>query len=244
MERELAKVIEEEASVLTDEDPRKRLAAVRKVSGLAKQLELKEREKIVGLLEPLTSDKEAFVRWNVAIAVGEIGHPRGIEVLGRLVGDPHANVRFRVALALGLISHEIGTPLLEKMIYDTYEIGGHLVVRAFAAIALGKIGSESAVLPLAKLVEDEDPVVRWHAAVALGDAGAKSGVQHLAKLIEDEIPFVRAHAAIALAQIGDASGLPYLERMAKEESVPRLADICTDALKLCESICEALGERG
>lgn len=85
-------------------------------------------------------------------------------------------------------------------------------------------------------------MVRWHAAVALGDVGAKSGVQHLAKLIEDEIPFVRAHAAIALAQIGDAACLPYLERMAKEEGVPRVADICTDALNLCESI--ALGERG
>ncbi len=75
MERELAKVIEEEASVLTDEDPRKRLAAVRKVSGLAKQLDLKEREQIVELLEPLASDKEAFVCWNVAIAMARSATP-------------------------------------------------------------------------------------------------------------------------------------------------------------------------
>jgi HEAT repeat protein len=195
-----------------------------------------DRPVVVERLARLIEDKEAFVRWNSALALGKIGHESGLKYLGKLVGDEHANVRFRATLALGLIGHENSIPVVEKMVYDTYEIGKHFVVRAFAAIALGMIPpQESSVRALAHLVQDEDPVVRWHVAVALGNVGLESGVEHLAKLIEDEIPFVRAHAAIALAQIGHESGMPYLERLTKD-STPRVAKIAQDSLELLRSL--------
>lgn len=93
---------------------------------------------MVDLVGRLAGDKEAFVRWNVAIAVGKIGHPSGVKVLEEMVRDEHANVRFRVALALGLIGHPSGIPLLEKLAGDTYTIGEHYVVRALCGYSVGK----------------------------------------------------------------------------------------------------------
>ena len=119
MDREVAGAIEDEARFLADDDPRRRVAAVRTLTELATQLVPNDREQVVELVDVVASDQQPFVRWNVAIAVGEIGHPKGVEVLGKLLGDPHANVRLRVALSLGLLGQEIGVPALEKMIYDT-----------------------------------------------------------------------------------------------------------------------------
>ncbi len=126
------------------------MKAVAALTEIAQQLEFADRERMGDLVGRLAGDKEAFVRWNVAIAVGKIGHPSGVKVLEGMVGDEHANVRFRVALALRLIGHVGGVPILEKMVSDTYEVGGHFVVRAFTALALGKIGDESGVQVLAK----------------------------------------------------------------------------------------------
>lgn len=225
--------IEKEVRLLTDEDPRRRFEAINRLTKLALQIELSERERIVEHLEKLVNDPEAFVRWNIAEAFGKIGYPSAIphlEKLGRF--DEHANVRFRVALAFGLIGHENGVPILEAMAEDKYEIyPGVAVVREFAVLALGMIRSESSVKALEKFVGDPDPVVRWHVAVSLGNIGYPSAIPLLVKLVDDPIPFTRAHTAIALAQIGDESARPYLEKLTKD-SVDRVARISKDALKL------------
>ncbi len=222
--------IKEFAGFLAHPDPRRRVEGIRGITRLEKQLPLSERGAVIPLLEPVAEDEEAFVRWNLALALGEIAHERGIPILQRLSGDEHANVRFRVGLALALIGHEGAIPTLEKLAADTYKIGEHYVVRAFAALALGHFQQEAAVRVLAGLVQDADPVVRWHVAVALGDIGFPGGVELLAGLADDAIPFVRAHAAIALAQIGDAAGLPILERLA-EDATPRVAQISRASLE-------------
>jgi HEAT repeat protein len=239
--QDLAPNLEEASRLLEDADPRKRFQGVSALAAMGRQLPLAERARVVELIGSLVNDKGSFVRWNVATALGQVGHESGVKYLGELLGDEHANVRFRVAQALGQIGSEIGVPVLEKLAYDSYDIGGHYVVRAYAAAALGMIPCEGSVRSLAALVQDKDPVVRWHAAVALGNLGFPSGVEHLAKLVEDDVPFVRAHTGIALAQIGDESGLPYLERLASD-SVPRVAGISGAALELCKAICERYGE--
>lgn len=198
--------LEETARLLSHQAPRQRVEGIRRLTALSKQLPLAEREAAIPMVEGAAEDKEAFVRWNLAFALGEIAHERGIPVLLRLSVDEHANVRFRAAIALALIGHERALPALERMAVDTYKIGEHYAVRAFAALALGRFPQEAAVRVLARLVEDVDPVVRWHAAVALGDIGLEGGLEPLAKLVEDPIPFVRAHTAIALAEIGHPGG--------------------------------------
>lgn len=232
---DVRKRLEEEAQRLSHRDPRQRVEGIRRVTALAIQLPLAERDAAIPILEGAAEDSEAFVRWNLAFALGEIGHEHGIHVLERLSEDEHANVRFRVALALALIGHERALQTLKRLVTDTYKIGEHYPVRAFAALALSRFRQHDAVRALAASVEDADPVVRWHAAVALGDIGLESGVELLAKLVDDPIPFVRAHVAIALAQIGDRAGLPFLERLT-QDSMPRVAQIGRASLELLQDL--------
>ncbi len=224
-------VTNEAAKLLNETDPRMRLKGVNQLADIGQKIPFEEREGIVKLLEPLAKDKEPYIRWNVAYTLGKIGHEAGVKILSSmLAADEHANVRFRVALSLASVGSDASVEILEKMTYDTYKIGEHAVVRAFAAIALGRFRHESAVRALGRLVNEEDPVVRWHVAVALGDIGLSSGLEYLAKLENDPIPFVRAHTAIALAQIGDVQGRPILERLTRD-ATPRVAQIATQSLE-------------
>ncbi|MBN4080778.1 HEAT repeat domain-containing protein [Caldithrix abyssi] len=97
------KTKEEIFQALSNADPRTRLKAIRRLSGMASELALKDRQPIAERISRLLDDKVAFIRWNVAIALGQIGDENALPVLEKMVGDEHANVRFRAALALGLI---------------------------------------------------------------------------------------------------------------------------------------------
>lgn len=231
MQSEIGKYFE----LLYNKDSRKRLSALQYLTNIASKQIYDERESIVEQIGKLADDEQPFIRWDLAYALGKIGHERGIKILEKLATDEHANVRFRSAYSLGLIGSESAIPILEKMTHDTYKIGEHAVVRAYAVQALGRFPYEASVRTLGRLVEDEDPVVRWHVTVALGDIGHKDGVQYLAKLIGDPIPFVRAHTAIALAQIGHESGLEYLEKLATD-SMPRVSSISKSALELLRKL--------
>jgi HEAT repeat protein len=183
-------------------------------------------------LDRLVGDPAPFVRWNLAIALGETHRPEVVPTLERLARDEHANVRFRVAMALGVLGDvEAALPILGQLAVDTYEIGSHRVVRAFAAMALGRLADARCVGLLASLAKDRDPVVRWHAAVGLGDVRHAGGVSALIELLKDDVPFIRAHAAIALAEIGDLQGVGALENAASD-SVPRVAKIVQESIEM------------
>lgn len=122
---------------LRDSDPRKRLRGIRALAAQTVELPLTERAEAVQLLGELASDTEPFIRWNVAWAAGRLGHAAALPTLRTLASDLHANVRFRVALAVALIGDNGGLPILEGLVKDPYVIGGHAVVRGFAALALG-----------------------------------------------------------------------------------------------------------
>jgi HEAT repeat protein len=134
-----------------------------------------------------------------------------------------------------MIGEEAGLPILETLAKDPYVIGEHAVVRAFAALALGKLRTENATLLLARLSEDGDPVVRWHAAVALGEAGDPGAVPTLAKLLGDPVPFVRGHAGIGLAQIGEATALDELRAAAARETHDKMKLVLADAARTLET---------
>lgn len=138
MEEERARIAEDESRALSSSHPRARLQAVTRLAEIAGELPVTERGPIVEQLERVADDREAFVRWNLAIALGQIGHPRGLPVLERMAADEHANVRFRAALALGLIGAPEGVPILERLGADPYTIGEHYPVRAFCGTPMKK----------------------------------------------------------------------------------------------------------
>ena len=149
-----------EAQQLSAPDPRQRVKAMIHLMEQARGLSSAQQEEALRLLGACVPDQEAFVRWNLAIAVGRLGHPKGLELLRQLAGDEHANVRWRVALSCGLIGSPDGLGILANLANDPYKIGEHFVVRAYVAQALGMIRDPGGVNILSTLVADEDPVVR------------------------------------------------------------------------------------
>ncbi|MGH9960223.1 MAG: HEAT repeat domain-containing protein, partial [Pyrinomonadaceae bacterium] len=100
-------------------------------------------------------------------------------------------------------------------------------VRGAAAVALGQIGDEAAVVSLAQILspgtslpgakprrEKNDFVLRA-AAVALGQIGSRAGLPALVAVLEDETTTddVRREAARALGLIGDPAAEPALRRV-------------------------------
>ncbi len=75
-------------------------------------------------------------------------------------------------------------------------------IRALAAFALGKIGSETAIPGLLKALEDSDEYVRRNAAFALANIGSETAIPELLKALEHSYEYVRSNAVEALAKIG------------------------------------------
>lgn len=78
-------------------------------------------------------------------------------------------------------------------------------VRRTAALALGKIGHEEAILPLLDRLDDPDPQVREFSAWALGNLGEPVKEQAgtaLTRMLHDPLPRVQEAASLALGAIG------------------------------------------
>ena len=103
-------------------------------------------------------------------------------------------------------------------------------VRAKAAIALGRIGTElgeeRVIEPLIKALGDTSDDVRRWATQLLGEMGKKA-VKPLIKALEASDWCVRAQAANALGLIGDKKALKPLEKLSndEEDSVKLMAKV-------------------
>lgn len=225
----VAKELKSVAQGIKDPDPRRRVQAVRRLGRLPLEDD-GERAEAVELLGSLVDDEADYVRWNVAMDLGQLGDSRGLPFLQALAGDEHANVRLRVALAVALIGDPDGLDILSRLSSDPYQIGEAYPVRSFAALALGVLGRAQGVAPLVQLAGDANAEVRWHATVALGDVGDEGGLEALVSRAADEIPFVRAHAAIALAELGSAAGTEAVQHLAENDPVERVRKIAGRSL--------------
>jgi HEAT repeat protein len=108
-------------------------------------------------------------------------------------------------------------------------------VRAAAAVALGEIGDEGAVVALVTTLtgrREKNVFVLRAAATALGKIKSRAGVPALIATIGNEkLPSdVRREAARSLGLIGDPSAAAALKTAATDPD-PYLAQIAYDALK-------------
>jgi HEAT repeat protein len=125
-------------------------------------------------------------------------------------------------------------------------------VRGAAAVALGNIAHQAAVLSLTAILDGgelpatngkkkksarrkENEFVARAAAHSLGQIGSPLAVPSLARALNDpnSPADLRREAAAALGEIGDASASPAL-RATREDPDPHLAVIVTQALKQIE----------
>ncbi|MBD2602850.1 HEAT repeat domain-containing protein, partial [Microcystis viridis] len=86
----------------------------------------------------------------------------------------------------------------------------NVFVRRYAAEALGKIGSETAIPELLKALEESNSDVRWKAAFALGDISSETAIPGLLKALEHSNSNVRVYAAVALGKIGTEAAMTQL----------------------------------
>lgn len=83
--------------------------------------------------------------------------------------------------------------------------------------ALGTSGDRAAIEPLARQLQDPEPVLRGTAAEALGQLGDKDAASLLKPFLNDSSGFVRTRAAAALVRLGDDSGWALLSELASSE---------------------------
>ena len=128
-------------------------------------------------------------------------------------------------------------PLIERLHSD--KVAG---VRGAAAVALGMIGDETAVLPLAQVFstgkkkKSENVFVVRAAAHSLGQIRSRSAVPPLIAALANDSSSkdVRREAAQSLGLIGDPSAIPALQA-ATADNDPHLSRIALEALRRIET---------
>ncbi|HWN11502.1 MAG TPA: HEAT repeat domain-containing protein [Pyrinomonadaceae bacterium] len=167
-------------------------------------------------LIPLLSDKNEFVRREVAYALG-VGRSKSAvgPLLERLLLDKEDGVRGAAAVALGDIA-------------DSSAIATLAAVMKSEVVATGlKKNSKSK--------KEQNPFVLRAAARALGQIGSREAVPALIATLENEKTEddVRREAATSLGLIGDSSALPSL-RNALTARDPYLSKAVHEAIKAIE----------
>jgi HEAT repeat protein len=190
---------------------------------------------------PGLQDAESIVRATSIAAVSFLPSEESAASLLPLLNDKDVLVRREAAYALGKTKSHTAVPLL----IDLLRFDQEDEVRGAAAVALGAIGNEAAVIPLLgvltgqvaqikkqKAKPEQNPFVLRSAARALGQIGTRASVPVLITALANEQSEddVRREAAIALGRIGDQTALPAL-RNAMTARDPHLASAADVAIK-------------
>ncbi|TMQ72499.1 MAG: hypothetical protein E6K80_02640 [Candidatus Eisenbacteria bacterium] len=124
--------------------------------------------------------------------------------------------RFRPELAAGLASRDP-------------------VVRARAALAVGRLQDSTTVAALEPLLADPDPKVRREAVFALGQIGHRSAREALEARLADQDPEVVARAAEALGKLGDKTSTPQVTSLLASSSAALRATAAMALWRLADS---------
>ena len=182
-----------------------------RATAAASVLSLPPAESAAGLI-PLLSDKDEFVRQQVAYALGQTRSPSAVAPLVERLSDKKDSVRGAAAVALG-------------------EIADATAVTYLAAV-LNRQGGLSPAKKGQKSKPEQNPFVLRAAAHSLGQIGNRAALPALILALQDERieDDVRREAAWALGRIGDASAVPVLQQAVTARD-PYLAETAQEALR-------------
>ena len=182
------------------------------------------------------NDAEPAVRVAAAHALASAPSPDTTDLLLPLLGDKLEFVRREVAYALGETGNRAAVAPLSNLLGADKEMS----VRAATAVALGRIKDESAVIALAKAIDERPPrkkageydFVRRAAIVSLGEIRNPAAVPSLISVLNNEKDSVdiRRAAATALGKIGSDSAVPALQSAFHSDD-PFLSDAAREALR-------------
>ncbi|MFB6139503.1 MAG: HEAT repeat domain-containing protein, partial [Halosimplex sp.] len=162
---------------------------------------LGEADPIVTALETFDSD---FMEENALDALWRMGDEAAYDAVLQRAQKRNK----RPVEILGKIGNDEATETL----HDFIDGDGDPALQKITLRALGEIGSEESVQPVAQRLDADNYEVRSAAARSLGLLGDTRAIDPLADVIEgDEADEVRASAAWALNQIGTERALSVLE---------------------------------
>lgn len=162
----------------------------------------------LGSLVSASGSDDEMARLHAVWALGQIGRsrPQALAVVVDRLEDPSEHVRGQAARVLGDGEADFAVDALIGLLDDPAPR-----VRMFAAIALGKIGDEKAVGPVAEMIRqnaDADPYLR-HAGV-MGLLGS-AGVEELDRLARDDSKSIRLATLLAYRRRQDPEVARFLE---------------------------------
>ena len=176
------------------------LLAARIVLGITFAFGLGSVDYYVGAL----SDNDSDDREAAAMTLGQLGDKRAVDPLIKALGDDDSSVRKAAAKALA----QLGQPEWATRIRGNYN--------DFRRLGLSK--DPRFVVPLIKVLSDDDSDVRKTAAKALGRLNDKRAINPLVKTLSDDEYYVRGAAAEALGQLGDKRAVdPLIEALSDNE---------------------------
>lgn len=152
------------------------------------------------LLEELSKDKNSKVRLEAVFAIGQTGDSSGVNILVNKLNDVDLNVKLRTIEALG----KIGISDNLNHIYKFLESSEALLVQE-AALTLGRfayrgIKTDSMVLKVLPLLENNNPEIRWRAAYSLYRLSDLIEAQKIIKYLGDSNPLVNIYILKALSE--------------------------------------------
>jgi HEAT repeat protein len=180
-------------------------------------------------------DPSGIVRFRAVWGLAHIGDRSALPVAVEALGDENVSVRQRAALLAleALQDGSVAARLLKAATHpqaDTRRLVMYLLarygnasvvpsltaalqdadalVRAEAALSLGKLRARAALDKLLPALKDPDEHVRGSAAYAVGLIGGGPAGEALRPLLKDESAFVRAVAAESLQRLGDKTVKP------------------------------------
>ena len=213
---------------LEDEDPRVQYEA-------AKALYQYRPYSIALLMESLESPSEDKVINAISI-LAKIGGEEVVNVLGALLNHSSDSIRMEAVKGLGKIGGEKTVEFLVNSLKDDFitvrnlaadylvNIGSGSVellaavlededvkLRQNAAVTLGRIGDQRAVVPLIDILSSKSDQDRQAAASALGGLGNPIAIQPLIEVLRSNNPELSWYATEALLKIGAPAIAPIID---------------------------------
>ena len=160
------------------------------------RLQIKE---AVGPLIEALRDPSYEVRWNAAVALGNIGDPRAIEPLRQaLQQDTDVSVQVCAVRSLG----KFREPQLTRELLP-YLKASNRGLRMAACWGVGELGDPTLATEITPLLNDPDEEVRFVAAVELGRFKNEEAKKVLEKMKQSKTPFYREKATEVLEKYYD-----------------------------------------
>ena len=174
----------------------------------------------IDILKTAVLDKkeQEVARSHAAAALGYLSDPTVLGTFKGIINDKelkkYTDLIAAVAVAAGLTRDSAALPLLSGLLNSSERMDAK--VRCYAALGMGRLGTEDAFKELKKAINNKDKSVRVSIAIALGminggtalPSGQTGGAafdpakikDELFNLLNDKEPIVRSMAAVSLAQ--------------------------------------------